>query len=60
MELRCVDDFDFKFPANVPPNVEYALIPLGHTLRDMLYAIKTWSETNIDAVLKAQRAYDNS
>ncbi|HQN65342.1 MAG TPA: helix-turn-helix domain-containing protein [Methylophilus sp.] len=43
----------------VPPHVEYALTPLGHTLKDLLYTIKTWSEANIDAVLKAQQAYDS-
>jgi DNA-binding HxlR family transcriptional regulator len=44
--------------ATVPPKVEYTLTPLGHTLKDMLYAIKTWSEANIEAVLSAQRSYD--
>jgi DNA-binding HxlR family transcriptional regulator len=48
-----------KVYATVPPHVEYALTPLGHTLKDMLYAIKTWSETNINAVLNAQKNYDN-
>jgi DNA-binding HxlR family transcriptional regulator len=47
-----------KVYATVPPKVEYALTPLGHTLKDMLYAIKTWSETNIEAVLSAQKNYD--
>ena len=47
-----------KVYATVPPHVEYALTPLGHTLKDLLYAIKTWSETNIDEVLAAQRQYD--
>ena len=47
-----------KVYATVPPKVEYALSPLGHTLKDMLYAIKTWSETNIEAVLSAQNIYD--
>lgn len=47
-----------KVYATVPPHVEYALTPLGHTLKDLLYAIKTWSETNIDAVLTAQKQYD--
>ena len=47
-----------KVYATVPPKVEYALTPLGHTLKDMLYAIKTWSESNIDAVLSAQKSYD--
>ncbi len=49
-----------KVYATVPPHVEYALTPLGHTLKDLLYAIKTWSETNIEAVLKAQKQYDNA
>ena len=47
-----------KVYATVPPKVEYALTPLGHTLKDMLYAIKTWSETNIKEVLSAQKSYD--
>jgi DNA-binding HxlR family transcriptional regulator len=47
-----------KVHATVPPKVEYALTPLGHTLKDMLYAIKTWSEANIEAVLSAQNSYD--
>ena len=47
-----------KVYATVPPHVEYALTPLGHTLKDMLYAIKTWSETNIEEVLAAQKSYD--
>ncbi len=47
-----------KVHATVPPKVEYSLTPLGYTLKDMLYAIKTWSEANIDAVLSAQKSYD--
>jgi DNA-binding HxlR family transcriptional regulator len=47
-----------KVHATVPPKVEYSLTPLGHTLKEMLYAIKTWSETNIDEVLAAQKSYD--
>lgn len=47
-----------KVYATVPPHVEYTLTPLGHTLKDLLYAIKTWAETNIDAVLSAQKSYD--
>lgn len=43
----------------VPPHVEYNLTPLGHTLKDLLYTIKTWSEANIDEVVEAQQAYDN-
>src|SRR5450830_1112211 len=48
-----------KVYATVPPKVEYALTPLGHTLKDLLYAIKTWSETNIEEVQKAQNDYDH-
>ncbi|MDP1658057.1 MAG: helix-turn-helix domain-containing protein [Methylotenera sp.] len=47
-----------KVHATVPPKVEYALTPLGHTLKDLLYAIKTWSETNIKEVLAAQKTYN--
>ena len=49
-----------KVYATVPPHVEYALTPLGHTLKGLLYQIKTWSETNIEAVLKAQKQYDKT
>ena len=40
-----------KVYASVPPKVEYELTLLAHTLKDMLYAIKTWSEANIEACL---------
>lgn len=48
-----------KVHAVVPPKVEYSLTPLGHTLKDLLYAVKTWSETNINEVLSAQKTYDD-
>jgi DNA-binding HxlR family transcriptional regulator len=48
-----------KVYASVPPKVEYSLTPLGHTLKDLLYAVKTWSETNINEVLTAQKTYDD-
>jgi DNA-binding HxlR family transcriptional regulator len=44
--------------ATVPPKVEYALTTLGHTLKDLLYAIKTWSETHFNEVKVAQNSYD--
>jgi DNA-binding HxlR family transcriptional regulator len=44
--------------ATVPPKVEYALTTLGHTLKDLLYAIKTWSETHFNDVKIAQNSYD--
>jgi DNA-binding HxlR family transcriptional regulator len=42
----------------VPPKVEYSLTPLGHTLVGLVDAIRVWSETHIESVLKAQIAYD--
>lgn len=45
---------------SVPPKVEYSLTPLGRTLVALLDAIRVWSETNIEAVLKAQNMYDSN
>ena len=42
----------------VPPRVEYALTPLGHTLSAPIQAIARWSELHIDEVTAAQVAYD--
>lgn len=44
----------------VPPKVEYALTPLGHTLVKLLDNIRVWAEHNIEDVLSAQDAYDNT
>ena len=45
------------FPT-VPVTVEYAITPLGLTLRDTLHALGRWAETHMDAVIAAQRQYD--
>lgn len=45
------------FPT-VPVTVEYSLTPLGRTLTETVAALAHWAEGNIDAVLAAQRAYD--
>lgn len=42
----------------VPVTVEYALTPLGKTLTDCVSALTHWAESNMDAVLSAQAAYD--
>jgi DNA-binding HxlR family transcriptional regulator len=42
----------------VPPRVEYALTCLGETLIEPLAALRTWAESNIEAVIDAQSAYD--
>lgn len=44
----------------VPPKVEYTLTPLGHTLVELLDSLRLWAETNIEDVLEAQTAYDES
>lgn len=46
------------FPT-VPVTVEYALTPLGRTLTDTFSSVRRWAETNIEAVLAAQDAYDS-
>lgn len=47
------------FPT-VPVTVEYALTPLGGTLTKAASALAHWAEHNMDAVLKAQKAYDRN
>ncbi|WP_176556131.1 winged helix-turn-helix transcriptional regulator [Rubellimicrobium rubrum] len=44
--------------ATVPVTVEYSITPLGRTLSDTVRAVGLWAETNIEAVLAAQAAYD--
>jgi DNA-binding HxlR family transcriptional regulator len=44
--------------ATVPPKVEYALTPLGNTLKSLLDGIKTWSEANMQEIQAAQKSYD--
>jgi DNA-binding HxlR family transcriptional regulator len=45
------------YPA-VPVRVEYALTPLGHTLREPLKALTEWSVQHITEVLAAREEYD--
>jgi DNA-binding HxlR family transcriptional regulator len=46
--------------ATVPVTVEYAITPLGRTLRSTVAALTRWAEDNIEAVLQAQQKYDRS
>ena len=46
--------------ATVPVTVEYKLTPLGRTLTETISALAHWAERNMDAVLAAQRAYDEA
>jgi len=42
----------------IPPRVEYALTPLGMTLREPLATIREWAETNVHEIVRARRAFD--
>jgi DNA-binding HxlR family transcriptional regulator len=44
--------------ASVPARVDYALTPLGATLLPIMESIKSWAETYIEEVARAQAAYD--
>lgn len=44
----------------VPARVDYALTPLGASLLPVMAAIKTWAETHIEEVDKAQVVYDRA
>ena len=45
------------FP-EVPPRVEYALTPLGETLRRIIRELKNWSVEHLPEVSQARAAYD--
>ncbi len=47
-----------KAYATVPVTVEYALTPLGENLAKAVAAFAHWAEVNMDAIRKAQIAYD--
>lgn len=42
-----------------PPQVEYALTPLGHSLGAALGALSDWSSRNHDAIRAARHDYDS-
>lgn len=46
--------------ATVPITVEYALTPLGHSLSATLNPLIAWSKVNCEAILLAQRTYDEA
>lgn len=43
----------------MPPRVEYALTPLGETLREPLTALGRWAESHIEEVQAARESYDD-
>jgi DNA-binding HxlR family transcriptional regulator len=44
--------------AEVPPRVEYALTPLGQSLRELMTPIREWSSLNLNAIFASQKQYD--
>jgi len=44
--------------AEVPPRVEYALTPLGRSLRELMEPIREWSNVNVKDIIAAQQQYD--
>ncbi|MBE7218550.1 MAG: helix-turn-helix transcriptional regulator [Caulobacteraceae bacterium] len=45
------------FPT-VPPRVDYALTPLGHSLRTPLMSLGDWAFEHLQAILEARAAFD--
>jgi DNA-binding HxlR family transcriptional regulator len=43
--------------ATKPPQVEYELTALGHSLSEPVNAIRNWAENHINEILEAQRSY---
>lgn len=43
---------------SVPVRVDYELTELGHSLSDLLSAVKIWAETHFDQVQEAREQYD--
>jgi DNA-binding HxlR family transcriptional regulator len=42
----------------VPPSVEYALTPLGQSLRGPIIALGTWAQANNEQIDASRRRYD--
>ena len=42
----------------IPPRVEYALTPMGHTLLDTIGELVTWADSHLDEIDAARAAYD--
>jgi len=44
--------------ATVPPQVDYTLTPLGHTLLDTVSALVGWADQHLPEIFAARAAYD--
>ncbi len=49
-----------KAHATVPVTVEYSILPLGRTLAAQMDSLRTWAETHVPEVLRAQARYDRT
>lgn len=45
---------------DVPVQVQYALTPLGHGLRELVCTVRDWSEANIEQIRAARSAYQET
>jgi DNA-binding HxlR family transcriptional regulator len=43
---------------SIPPRVDYALTPLGESLRCPIQALSDWAVANVDAIHEAQHRFD--
>ncbi|EZH83141.1 helix-turn-helix transcriptional regulator [Ectopseudomonas composti] len=46
--------------AEVPPRVEYALTPLGHSLSEPIRALDHWVESHVVEIARAQQVFDQT
>lgn len=46
--------------AEIPPRVEYALTPLGHTLTEPIAALWDWAAAHQDDISRARLRYDRA
>ncbi|MEV0416209.1 helix-turn-helix domain-containing protein [Streptomyces sp. NPDC050448] len=44
----------------VPPQVEYALTPMGHSLTHLVRALADWSAQHRDAIARARQEWDET
>ncbi|MGC3982912.1 MAG: helix-turn-helix domain-containing protein [Steroidobacteraceae bacterium] len=47
-----------KVIASVPPNVEYALTPLGQELWQRVFGLVEWLSTNAEKIIEARAAFE--
>lgn len=44
----------------VPPQVEYALTPLGHSLSEPVYELGEWAQDHLDEIEQNRSRYDDN